>query len=208
MICSNISFADLGIDAYKICMVYKAKYPSFESEMWNLDMSKDLSMKGEAKIEYGKGTDCSNAEGVVGVKFQYSTTAEARESLKEKPYYKKCMESKASSEWSGRNANPLTWPCLRTYMDGTRARKYVWDVKLEKVTDRARNIISTVKSIAKVRNTYITMRAPYLGHCLAYKTVTNILFSLNNNKRFAKQLGSKFFPSSLVLGCCYACLWS
>merc|ERR1719429_1073032 len=44
------------------------------------------------------------------------------------------MESKASSEWSGRNANPLTWPCLRTYMDGTRAR----------------NIISTVKSIAKV----------------------------------------------------------
>merc|ERR1712156_367898 len=142
--------ADLGIDAYKICMVYKAKYPSFESEMWNLDMSKDLSMKGEAKIEYGKGTDCSNAEGVVGVKFQYSTTAEARESLKEKPYYKKCMESKASSEWSGRNANPLTWPCLRTYMDGTRARKYVWDVKLEKVTDRARNIISTVKSIAKV----------------------------------------------------------
>merc|ERR1712156_561399 len=43
--------ADLGIDAYKICMVYKAKYPSFESEMWNLDMSKDLSMKGEAKIE-------------------------------------------------------------------------------------------------------------------------------------------------------------
>merc|ERR1712156_859344 len=107
-------------------------------------------MKGEAKIEYGKGTDCSNAEGVVGVKFQYSTTAEARESLKEKPYYKKCMESKASSEWAGRNANPLTWPCLRTYMDGTRARKYVWDVKLEKVTDRARNIISTVKSIAKV----------------------------------------------------------
>jgi len=41
-------------------------------------------------------------------------------------------------------------PCLQSVWYGSQARKYSYDIKLNKISDRARTIITTVKSIAKV----------------------------------------------------------
>ena len=73
--------------------------------------------------------------------FKYSTTAEARESLKKKSFYKECMALKESSEWSGRQAMPMKWPCIRSVWYGSKARKYLYDVKLNKVRGSLADLI-------------------------------------------------------------------
>merc|ERR1712110_1210549 len=111
-----------GIDAYKIRINYLALYPKFGKEMYDLDMNKDLGMKGKATIDYGPGKNgCGNPEGSLEAKFTYSTTAEGRESLKEKSFYKECMALKDSTEWKGRQALPMKMPCLQSVWYGSQA---------------------------------------------------------------------------------------
>lgn len=88
-------------------------------------------------------------DGDVEVQFQFSTTDEARQSLKNKWYYKDCMAAKQLPAWQSRDALPVTIPCLRTIADASVARKYKYDIKLNKVTDRLKKIITTAKSVVK-----------------------------------------------------------
>merc|ERR1719445_2157928 len=64
-------------------------------------------------IKHGVGTPCGAAVGSTDVTFRHSTTQEGREELKEKDYYKKCMEQAASPEWNTRVAGgiPYTSEC-------------------------------------------------------------------------------------------------
>ena len=94
-----------------------------------------MKMAGEASIQYGSEGGCTTAEskGDVKVVFEYSTTTEARESLKTKPYYKECMKSKALPEWSQRKGMPVTFDCMKTIRDATTARKYKYEIQFVKV---------------------------------------------------------------------------
>jgi len=139
----------MGIEPYKICLAYFAKYPSFSKEMFDVDLDNDMKMSGKAKLQYGKGDSCNNAQGIVSVAFEYSTTAEARENLKKKTYYKECMAKKNSPALSQKKGLPLSYACMRTAYDASSARKYNFDIKFDKMTDRMKNIISTAKSVVK-----------------------------------------------------------
>jgi len=140
---------DLGIEPYKVCLTYAAKYPRFSREMYDVDLSSKYRLSGKAKVEYGAVKDCKQAEGVISVGFRYETTDEARDTLRRKWYYKDCMASKASPVWSGRNSLPVTFSCLKTIKDAYTARRYSYDVKFDKMTDRMKNIITTAKSVVK-----------------------------------------------------------
>jgi len=139
----------MGIKAYKICFAYFAKYPSFSKEMFDVDLDNNMKMSGKAKLQYGEGDSCGDAKGIVTVGFEYSTTDEARESLKNKLYYKECMDKKNSPALSQKKGLPLSFPCMRTAYDAASARKVKYDIKFEKMTDRMKSIISTAKSIVK-----------------------------------------------------------
>merc|ERR1712168_1772229 len=141
--------SDLGIKPYKVCLTYAAKYPRFSKEMYDVDLARTYTLSGRAKVEYGAVSDCKQAEGVISVKFRYSTTTESRDSLKSKWYYKDCMAAKASPVWAARSSLPVTYSCLKTIKDAYTARRYTYDVKFDKMTDRMKNIITTAKSVVK-----------------------------------------------------------
>jgi len=146
---SRAEQSSLGIKPYKICLAYAAKYPPFSKEMYDVDLNSRYKLDGKAKIEYGAVTSCKAAEGVINVKFRYSTTDEARDTLRRKWYYKDCMATKASPAWRNRNGMPVSYSCMKTIHDAYTARRYYYDVKFEKMTDRMRNIITTLKSVVK-----------------------------------------------------------
>jgi len=139
----------IGIKPYKICFAYFAKYPPFSKEMFDVDLNNNMKMSGKAKLQYGEGDSCGDAKGVVTVGFEYSTTDEARENLKNKAYYKECMAKKNSQEMSQKRGLPLSFACMRTAYDAASARKVKYDIKFEKMTDRMKSIISTAKSVVK-----------------------------------------------------------
>ena len=84
-------------------------------------------------MQYGKAKNCDATDGEMNVKFEHSTTQEARDNLKKKWYYKKCMEDKNSPAWSNSKGWPLTEACYQTVWDGTAARHYSWKVEMPKV---------------------------------------------------------------------------
>lgn len=146
----------LGIQPYVICFMYKANYPRFSKEMFDVDMNSDMKMEGEAKLQYGEQTKCEKGEGEIEAKFEYSTTQEARETLKKKWYYKDCMEKKNSKAWQGRNGLPVSHSCYLTAFDASNARQFMCDVKFNKLTDRAKSIIGNIRSVVR------TFLLPYL----------------------------------------------
>jgi len=139
----------LGITPYKICGLYEAKYPTFSKEMFDVNLNSNMKMTGKALVQYGSEGSCKDAEGEVLVKFEYSTTTEARETLKSKPYYKECMKSKALPEWSKRQGLPVTYNCMKLVSDASTARKYKYEVSFIKMTQRLKDYITTAKSVAK-----------------------------------------------------------
>jgi hypothetical protein len=102
-------------------------------------------------VQYGEGTECGDGDGEIRVKFEHSTTREAREDLKRKWYYRECMAQKSSPAWRGRvsSALPVSEPCYMTAWDATSARKYSWNVEFVKLTNRMKNIISKVQTVVK-----------------------------------------------------------
>ncbi len=100
-------------------------------------------------LQYGEGNSCTDTDGEIRVKFEHSTTQEARNQLKKKWYYKQCMEAKNSRGWSGRKGWPLTEACFMSLWDGTSARKYSWNVEIVKMSDRMKKITSSVRSALK-----------------------------------------------------------
>ena len=58
------------------------------------------------KVQYGEGTECGS-QGDIKIKFNHETTQQAKDDLKEKWYFKQCMEQKARPEWSARGGKIL-----------------------------------------------------------------------------------------------------
>jgi len=141
--------AALGIKPYTICASYGSQYPDFAKEFLSVDMGEVMTVNGEAQIQYGEGTECGQGEGEVKVTFKHQTTQEGYDALKDKWYYKKCMEQKKSPEWKARGGNklPATEPCYMTMWDATSARHYSWRMDFVKLTDRMKKIISTVRTV-------------------------------------------------------------
>jgi hypothetical protein len=92
-----------------------------------------VKVTGKAMVQYGEGSQCDDTDGEIRVKFEHSTTEESREALKNKWYYKKCMEDKNSPAWSGSKGWPVSETCYMAVADGTSARKYTWNVEIIKV---------------------------------------------------------------------------
>ena len=142
------SVNSLGIPPYTVCVIYKTAYPPFSQEMFDVDMNEQLKMTGDLLVQYGAVKSCSSGEGEIQANFEYSTTQEARENLKNKWYYKDCMEKKNSEAWKLRSGLPIGQTCYMTAVDASNARKYKYDIKFNKLTDRAKRIISQVRSFA------------------------------------------------------------
>ncbi|QQP50307.1 Putative LOC100868636, partial [Caligus rogercresseyi] len=150
----KIKFQRKGISGimpdYSYCMTYNNKYPDFSPEFMGYDKNSVMKVVGDAKIQYGHNSDCNSAPGEVAIKFEHSTTQEARQSLKNTWYYKKCMEEKALPAWEGRGDRfPVTHACYLTVWDATTARKYSFKVDFVKMTDRMNAIVSQFQSLMK-----------------------------------------------------------
>lgn len=126
--------AALGMKPYSACIAYESAYPEFSKEFLDYDASNDMSVSGKAMLQYGEGTQCSETNGEIKVAFKHSTTALARDELKNKWYYKQCMATKNTPAWSGKKGFPLTDACYQTVWDASSARKYTWNVDFVKVS--------------------------------------------------------------------------
>jgi len=135
----------LGMSDYSICAALENQYPPFSKEFLGFDMNQDLKLTGSGKMQYGRAKNCDATDGEMNVKFEHSTTQEARDNLKKKWYYKKCMEDKNSPAWSGSKGWPLTEACYQTVWDGTAARHYSWKVEMPKMSDKMKKVINSVK---------------------------------------------------------------
>ncbi|TRY76606.1 hypothetical protein TCAL_03493 [Tigriopus californicus] len=139
----------LGMSPYSICFALNNEYPDFSKEFMGYDENNNMAVSGKAMVQYGAVSSCSDAEGEIRVAFEHSTTKEARRELRDKWYYKQCMELKNSKGWKSRSELPVAEPCYMTVWDATNARKYTWDVKFVKLTPRMKSIISNVQSAVK-----------------------------------------------------------
>ncbi len=139
----------LGIDEYSFCFALENKYPDFSTEFMDYDKNNDMKVTGKAMMQYGKAKSCSGADGEIRFTFEHSTTQEARDQLKEKWYYKQCMEAKSTPAWRGRNALPVTEACFMTLYDATSARRYTYDIQLTKVSNRLQRIAARAKQLAE-----------------------------------------------------------
>jgi len=141
--------ASLGVPQYKICLAYFAKYPPFAKEMFDVDMENNMKVYGKAKVQYGVGNNCKTVSGAINADFEYSTTDEARLSLKNKDYYKECMAKKNSPAMREKKGLPLSFACLRTAYDASTARKYYIKMTFEKMSERLTKFIKTAKTVVK-----------------------------------------------------------
>lgn len=141
--------AALGMEAYSACLALENKYPGFSKEFMSYDENADLSVSGKAMVQYGKGNTCAETDGEIKVAFKHSTTQEARDALKNKWYYKQCMELKATPAWSGRQGLPVSEACYTTLEDATNARKYTWNVEFVKLTNRMKALINKAQTVVK-----------------------------------------------------------
>ncbi len=123
----------LSIPAYSLCFALENKYPDFSTEFLDYDKNNDMKVTGKAMVQYGEAGTCAEGDGEIKVNFEHSTTQEARDQLKNKWYYKKCMEMKNTPAWRGRNSLPVSESCFMTVWDATNARKYTWDIQFTKV---------------------------------------------------------------------------
>ena len=63
----------IGMKAYSACLNYESVYPGFSKEFLDFDPSTDLSVSGKALLQYGAGTQCSDADGEIKVGFIKAT---------------------------------------------------------------------------------------------------------------------------------------
>merc|ERR1712203_667492 len=121
----------------------------FEKELMFLDLGSTLEVWGKADIKYGVGTTCGAAVGSTDVTFRHSTTQESREELKEKDFYKKCLEQAASPEWNSRvdGGIPYTSECWQAAGEAALARQYTWNMNFEKTTPRVRGWLDNAHTV-------------------------------------------------------------
>ncbi len=122
-----------GIDKYILCFSVESKYPPFSAEYMDYDKTNDIKLSGKGFLQFGHAKTCPENKGEIRFSYEHSTTQEARETLVDKWFHKKCMEDADSIAWRGREALPLTKPCILTALDATKARKYSYKINFTKV---------------------------------------------------------------------------
>jgi len=164
-------FPSWVVDAAKqgcLKATYQASYPSFSEQFMGVDMSQEMKMNAKVNLKYGSQASCDGAtDGDIEVDAVYKTRThlpDTKRGLEGKWYYKKCMESKNSNSWRGRPATslPMTTECFMTAYDATVARDYFWDIKFNKVTDRAKEYINKFRTL--VNFAAMTFRGEGLGY--------------------------------------------
>jgi len=140
---------EIDVAPFSLCFALENKYPDFSPEFLGYDENSDMKVRGKAMVQYGQTESCSAGDGEIRVTFEHSTTAEAREELKNKWYYRKCMEQTNSPQWRGRDTKAVTEECMMTAYDATTARKYTWDVEFVKLSNRMKRISARVKSLVE-----------------------------------------------------------
>merc|ERR1719328_118575 len=132
---------------------YQASYPSFSEQFMGVDMNREMKMTAKVALKYGSQASCDGqTDGDIEVDAVYKTRThlpDAKRGLEGKWYYKKCMESKNSNSWRGRpdTSLPMTTECFYTAYDATVARDYFWDIKFNKITDRAKNALNKFRTL-------------------------------------------------------------
>ena len=139
----------LNMDPYSVCFALENKYPDFSKEFFDYDESSDMTVTGKAMLQYGKGNKCSDTDGDIKVSFAHSTTQEARDMLKNKWYYKQCMELKNSPAWAGHKGLPISEACYATAHDATSARRYTWNFQFAQLSSRMKAIIAKLQTAMK-----------------------------------------------------------
>jgi len=138
----------IGLPDYVICASVENKYSQVGQSYMNTNLDERLSVVGSAGIKYGVGKKCGEAPGSTDIKFEHSTTQLGREELKNKWYYKQCMEQRASDEWKS-GEDPYTGECWMTLWDASLARKYSWAMDFEKTTPTVKSWLSKAQTVVK-----------------------------------------------------------
>jgi len=138
----------IGLPDYVICGSMTNQYSPFGKSYMNTNLEERLAVTGSGGIKYGEGTKCGAAQGSTDFKFEHSTTQHGREELKDKWFYKKCMEQRSSSEWRT-SEDPYTAECWLTLWDASLARKYTWSLDFEKTTPTVKGWLSKSQTIIK-----------------------------------------------------------
>jgi len=143
---------NVGIKPYMACFSMDNEYSNanpFEREILPFDFHAQLQMAGKADFKYGEGKTCGEAIGSTSFKFVHSTTAEAHQELRQKSFYKTCVEQKTLGEWSLRQGSPFTMECWKTEVDAARARKYSLEMYFERMTTDVKTSMEKIYTIVK-----------------------------------------------------------
>ena len=139
----------LDMSPYSICFALENKYPDFSEQFLGYNEDAQMEVTGKAMLQYGPAVSCKDGDGEIQLSFRHSTTEEARQELRNKYYYRRCMEVKNTPAWSGRKALPITEDCYQTVYDATSARKYSWNFKFVKLTPRVEAFMAKVRTAVK-----------------------------------------------------------
>jgi len=118
--------------AYSICFDMNNRYPVDVYRQLDLDFSVDQKVKADLSLSWGQHSTCSNNPGRVQILGEHQTTEEGRKALKNKWYYRTCMEEKEAPEWkNGASSYPPTKACYYTMKDLYTLYQYKWNANFE-----------------------------------------------------------------------------
>jgi hypothetical protein len=118
--------------AYSICFDMNNRYPIDVQKRLDLDFSIDQKVKADMSLSWGQHSTCSNNPGRIQVLGEHQTTEEGRKALKNKWYYKTCLEDKEAPEWkNGATSFPPTHACFYTMQDLYTIYQYKWTANFE-----------------------------------------------------------------------------
>jgi hypothetical protein len=118
--------------AYSICFDMNNRYPIDVQKRLDLDFSIDQKVKADMSLSWGQHSTCSNNPGRIQVLGEHQTTEEGRQALKNKWYYKTCLEDKEAPEWkNGATSFPPTHACFYTMQDLYTIYQYKWTANFE-----------------------------------------------------------------------------
>jgi hypothetical protein len=119
--------------AFSVCLDMNNRYPvDSQKSILNLDFTTDQKVKADLSLSWGQHAACSNNPGRVQILGEHQTTEEGRKALKNKWYYKACLEDKESVEWkNGATSYPPTTACYYTMIDLYTLYQYKWTANFE-----------------------------------------------------------------------------
>ena len=118
--------------AYSVCFDMNNRYPIDVHKQFDFDFSTNQKVKADISLSWGQHSTCSNNPGRVQIIGEHQTTEEGRKALKNKWYYRTCLEEKESPEWrNGATPFPATYACYYTMKDLYTIYQYKWTANFE-----------------------------------------------------------------------------